>query len=47
MTDEQLRAKFIDQSTPVIGADKAERAWTVSMAIGREASLAALLAAAT
>ncbi|MEN3365659.1 MAG: hypothetical protein V7606_2933 [Burkholderiales bacterium] len=47
MSDEQLRAKFVDQSAPVIGAEKAEKAWSLARKIGSCGDLKALLAAAT
>ena len=46
MSDAQLRAKFVDQSTPVIGAGKAEKAWSVAIDIARQPVLSALFAAA-
>ena len=47
MSDAQLRAKFVDQSTPIVGVEKAGRAWSVAMDIARQSSLASLFAAAT
>ena len=47
MSETQLKAKFIDQSAPVIGADKAEQSWTLSRTLGELKDLNALLAAAT
>ncbi|WP_151638559.1 MmgE/PrpD family protein [Noviherbaspirillum aerium] len=47
MTDEQLKAKFVDQSEPVIGREKAEQAWTLSMQLATLSSVKNLLGAAT
>lgn len=46
MTDEQLKAKFVDQSEPVIGKKRAEQAWTLSMQLASLTSVKDLLAAA-
>ncbi|MEO6408924.1 MAG: MmgE/PrpD family protein [Burkholderiaceae bacterium] len=46
MTDIQLRAKFVDQGTPVIGADKAALAWNAAIDIAHHPVLSALFAAA-
>ena len=47
MSDAQLRAKFLGQSEPVLGAAKAARAWELSMNIAQCADLRELIAAAT
>jgi 2-methylcitrate dehydratase PrpD len=47
MSDEQLKAKFVDQSAPVIGQDKAEKAYALSMQLASSVDLKELLAAAT
>ena len=47
MSDAQLRAKFTDQSQPILGADKTARAWTLAMDIAQCADLRDLLAATT
>jgi 2-methylcitrate dehydratase PrpD len=47
MSDAQLRAKFIGQSEPVLGPQKAARAWTTAMAISQYADLREFFAAAT
>ena len=47
MSETQLKAKFIDQSAPVIGADKAEQSWALSRTLADNKDLKALLAAAT
>jgi 2-methylcitrate dehydratase PrpD len=47
MSDEQLKAKFIDQSEPIIGREKAEQAWAVSMRLAACSSVKELLLAAT
>lgn len=47
MSEAQLKAKFVDQSSPILGAEKANEAWRVSYDIASHASLKALLAAAT
>lgn len=46
MTDEQLKAKFVDQSEPVIGKAKAEQAWTLSMQLASLSNARDLLTAA-
>lgn len=46
MSDEQLKAKFIDQGEPIIGRDKAEQAWSAAMRFAESASAGELLAAA-
>ena len=45
MSDEQLKAKFIDQGEPIIGRDKAEQAWSAAMRFTESASAGELLAA--
>lgn len=47
MSDEQLKAKFLDQSTPILGAEKAQKAWTISRQLANCKDLTELLAAAT
>jgi 2-methylcitrate dehydratase PrpD len=47
MSEAQLKAKFVDQSTPILGAAKANEAWKISADIGSHTSLKALLSAAT
>ncbi len=47
MSDVQLKAKFVDQSAPVIGAEKAEQAWNLARNLVDCKDLKALLAAAT
>jgi 2-methylcitrate dehydratase PrpD len=47
MSDEQLKAKFVDQSEPIIGRDKAEQAWSVAMRFAQCADARELLAAAS
>jgi 2-methylcitrate dehydratase PrpD len=47
MSDVQLKAKFVDQSAPVIGAEKAEQAWNLARHLADCKDLKALLAAAT
>jgi 2-methylcitrate dehydratase PrpD len=47
MSEEQLKAKFVDQSAPVIGAERANQTWLIARNLAEHADLAALLAAAT
>ena len=47
MTEAQLKAKFIGQSEPVLGAAKSERAWSAAAAIASHADLKELIASAT
>jgi 2-methylcitrate dehydratase PrpD len=47
MSDAQLKAKFIDQSEPILGKEKAAAAWGVSMRISACKDLGELIAAAT
>jgi 2-methylcitrate dehydratase PrpD len=46
MTDEQLKAKFIEQSEPVIGSQNADKAWTLSMQLASLPDAKDLLASA-
>jgi 2-methylcitrate dehydratase PrpD len=46
MSDEQLKAKFVDQSAPVIGQQKAEQAFAVAMRLADCADAKELLQAA-
>jgi 2-methylcitrate dehydratase PrpD len=46
MSDEQLKAKFVDQSAPVIGKQKAEQAFAVAMRLADCADAQELLRAA-
>lgn len=43
MSDEQIKAKFMDQSTPIIGQEKAEKAWALSMQLAALPNLNDLL----
>jgi 2-methylcitrate dehydratase PrpD len=47
MSDEQLKAKFVDQGEPIIGRDKAEQAWLVAMRFAQCSDARELLAAAS
>lgn len=47
MSEAQLKAKFVDQSEPVLGREKSEKAWGLAAAIGEAATLKPLLLAAT
>ncbi len=47
LTEVQLKAKFIDQSEPIIGAQKAASSWELSREIGNCAHLGDFIAAAT
>jgi len=47
MSEAQLKAKFVDQSAPIIGAAQAEQAWLLSRALAAQKDLKALLEAAT
>jgi 2-methylcitrate dehydratase PrpD len=47
MSDEQLKAKFVDQGEPIIGRDKAEQAWSAAMRFAQCSNAGELLAAAT
>jgi 2-methylcitrate dehydratase PrpD len=45
MTNAQLRAKFVGQSEPILGAEKTARAWTLAMQIAQCADLREFIAA--
>jgi 2-methylcitrate dehydratase PrpD len=47
MSDAQLRAKFLGQGEPVLGAQKSARAWTLAMAVAQCGDLRELLDTAT
>jgi len=47
MSNEQLKAKFVDQSTPILGAQKTEEAWNLSMSLAEQQDLGALLRSLT
>lgn len=47
MSDAQLRAKFVDQSEPVLGRAKSDASWELACAIAAQPDLGALVAAAT
>ena len=47
MSDAQLRAKFSDQSEPILGADKTARAWTLTMQIAQCDNLREFITTAT
>ena len=47
MSDAQLRAKFVGQSEPILGAEKTARAWTLAMQIAHCADLREFIATAT
>jgi 2-methylcitrate dehydratase PrpD len=47
MSEAQLKAKFVDQSAPVIGAERANQAWLVARNLAQHGDLTPLLAAAT
>jgi 2-methylcitrate dehydratase PrpD len=47
LSDEQLKAKFVDQSAPIIGQEKAEKAFALSMQLAASADLKELLTAGT
>jgi 2-methylcitrate dehydratase PrpD len=47
MSEAQLKAKFVDQSAPVIGAERANQAWLVARNLAQQADLTPLLAVAT
>jgi 2-methylcitrate dehydratase PrpD len=47
MSDEQLKAKFVDQSEPILGKEKANSAWAVSSRIAACTDLKELIASAT
>jgi hypothetical protein len=43
MSNDQLRAKFVDQSEPVIGRAAADNGFNLCMALGQQSSLTPLL----
>ena len=47
MSNEQLKAKFVDQSTPILGAQKTEEAWALCMSLAAQQDLKALLKSLT
>ena len=47
MSEAQLKAKFVDQSAPVLGQAKAEQSWALASSLADCANLGPLLAAAT
>jgi 2-methylcitrate dehydratase PrpD len=47
MSEAQLKAKFVDQSAPVLGQAKAEQSWALAYTLAECADLGPLLAAAT
>jgi hypothetical protein len=47
MTDAQLRAKFVGQSEPILGAEKTARAWALAMQITQCADLREFVASTT
>ena len=47
MSDAQLKAKFVDQSEPVLGRAKSDASWDLACAIEAQPDLGALIAAAT
>ena len=47
MSNEQLKAKFVDQSTPILGAQKTEQAWSLCMSLASQQDLKALLKSLT
>ena len=47
MSNAQLRAKFVGQAEPVLGAAKAAKAWDLSMDIGACADVSEFIASAT
>jgi hypothetical protein len=47
MSNEQLKAKFVDQSTPILGAQKTEEAWGLCMSLAEQQDLSALLRSLT
>jgi 2-methylcitrate dehydratase PrpD len=47
MSNEQLKAKFVDQSTPILGAQKTEEAWNLCMSLATQKDLKALLKSLT
>ena len=47
MSDAQLKAKFVDQSEPVLGRAKSDASWDLACAIAAQPDLGGLIAAAT
>jgi 2-methylcitrate dehydratase PrpD len=47
MSNEQLKAKFVDQSAPILGVAKTEEAWNLCMNLAAQANLSALLRSLT
>jgi 2-methylcitrate dehydratase PrpD len=47
MTNEQLRAKFVDQSEPILGSEKTQIAWEACMGLAHLKNLDSLFAAIT
>ena len=47
LSEVQLKAKFIDLSLPILGAQQCEQAWTLARKLGEQKDLKALLAAVT
>jgi 2-methylcitrate dehydratase PrpD len=47
MSNEQLKAKFVDQSTPILGAAKTEAAWNLCMSLAAQPNLKDLLQSLT
>lgn len=47
MTNEQLKAKFVDQSAPVLGAAQTEEAWTHCMQLAQQENLDDLMRSLT
>jgi len=47
MSEAQLKAKFVDQSAPVLGQAKAEQSWALASCLAGCGDLGPLLAAAT
>ena len=47
MSEAQLKAKFVDQSAPVLGEEKSQKAWTVASGIASCSDLRQLITSAT
>jgi hypothetical protein len=47
MSNAQLKAKFVDQSTPILGAAKTEEAWNLCMSLAAQTNLERLLKSLT
>ena len=47
MSEAQLKAKFVDQSAPVLGEEKSQKAWTVASGIASCSDLKQLITSAT